>query len=78
MTHQIAPHMGVNASAVVREVMLACSMPSDHASDQAAAAMSVPTVVSIAEWYVATAIKDSRGLKVSISKARWVSFSGTA
>lgn len=71
MVHGIAPQLGLHASAIAREVMLACSMVPEPGSQQAAAAApSVPLIVSIAEWYMATAIKDNRGLKVSISRAR--------
>ena len=71
MIHRIAPQLGLHASAIVHQVMLACCVVPEPASQQAAASVpAVPLIVSIAEWYMATAIKDTRSLKVSISRAR--------
>lgn len=68
--HSIAPHMGLHAAMLIREVMLACSTASNRQNAGQAPVAAVPSITSIAEWYVATAIRDSRGLKVSISAAR--------
>lgn len=59
------------SKAVLQQQLGPPQQPREQQEAQQAASASVPVIVSIAEWYMTTVIKDLRGLSVSISRARY-------
>lgn len=58
------------SKAVLQQQLGPAQQPREQQEMQQAASASVPVIVSIAEWYMTTVVRDLRGLNVSISRAR--------
>lgn len=58
------------SKAVLQQQLGPAQQPRKQQAVQQAASASVPVIVSIAEWYMMTVVRNLRGLSVSISRAR--------
>lgn len=58
------------SKAVLQQQLASPQLQSEQHEAQQSATASVPVMASIAEWYMATVVKDQRNLGMSVSSAR--------